>query len=288
MTSSGFHPGELAVQERAGLRREASRLEGMLDPARISDGAAGFLAAQPFAVLVAADAEDRLWASPLAGPAGFLSGQGETLQVDTRPDAADPLGDLTPDQPAAVLAIDLTRRRRFRVNGRLSAVTGDGLTIRAEEAYGNCPSYIEPRRVAGLRWEVAGSTPALDADGALTPEAARIVGRADALFLGTRHPERGADASHKGGEPGFVRIDADGLHWPDYPGNNMFNSAGNLSVDPTAAVLVLDFASGTAVQLTGTAEFDWSAPGDGDTTTGRWTRFHPIAGIVRATGIRAI
>ena len=102
-----------------------------------------------------------------------------------------------------------------------------------------------------------------------------MIRRADTFFLGTTHPERGRDASHRGGPPGFVRVDGNDLWWPDYPGNNMFNSFGNLAVEPTAALLFVDFPTGNTVYLSGTAAIEWGTddpPGD-DGHTGRRARF---------------
>jgi len=53
-----------------------------------------------------------------------------------------------------------------------------------------------------------------------------MIAASDTFFLGTTHPVRGSDASHRGGPAGFVRVDGDQLWWPDYPGNNLFNSFG--------------------------------------------------------------
>jgi hypothetical protein len=95
------------------------------------------------------------------------------------------------------------------------------------------------------------------------------------FFLGTAHPERGADASHRGGAPGFVRVEGNQLWWPDYPGNNLFNSFGNLAVNPEAALLFIDFGTGAVLHLSGTASIEWDpvgAPGD-DGRTGRRARF---------------
>ena len=47
------------------------------------------------------------------------------------------------------------------------------------------------------------------------------------------------------------------VEWPDFPGNNMFNSFGNLEIDPTAALLFIDFESGRTLQLSGRAVVDW-------------------------------
>ena len=102
-----------------------------------------------------------------------------------------------------------------------------------------------------------------------------LITRADTFFLGTGHPIRGADASHRGGPPGFVRVQGGQLWWPDYPGNNMFNSFGNLAVDNTAALLFVDFQSGASLQISGTAVVEWITPGvrGDDGGTGRLVRF---------------
>jgi hypothetical protein len=69
----GFHAGELAVQQQAGVRSEAARLEPMLEAGELGGGFAQFLAVRTFAVLSARDGCGRLWASPLVGPAGFMA-----------------------------------------------------------------------------------------------------------------------------------------------------------------------------------------------------------------------
>lgn len=76
-----------------------------------------------------------------------------------------------------------------------------------------------------------------------------MIERADTFFLGPAHPSRGADASHRAGTPGFVRVTGDGLWWPDHPGNNVFNSLGTLTVDDLAALLRADFTTGDTPQL---------------------------------------
>ena len=120
------------------------------------------------------------------------------------------------------------------------------------------------------------TVPATDSDvergASLGADDIALIRSADTFFLGTTHPERGNDASHRGGPAGFVHADHNTVEWPDYPGNNMFNSFGNLEIDPTAALLFIDFDSGRTLQLSGRAVVDWeksAARGD----TGRWVRF---------------
>ena len=60
----------------------------------------------------------------------------------------------------------------------------------------------------------------------------------------------------------LVRVEGNELWWPDCPGNKMFNSLGNLAVDPTAALLFTGFGSGRVLHLSGTAVTEWGAPGE--------------------------
>jgi predicted pyridoxine 5'-phosphate oxidase superfamily flavin-nucleotide-binding protein len=278
-TYAGFHPGELAVQRRAGLEGEAARLERLLGPPSLDGGMAAFLSQRRFAAVTARDADGRLWTSPVLGAQGFLRGRGTAVTIGATP--AGPLARPPAGQRVGLIAVEFGLRRRVRVNGRLVEAGPDALVVEAEEAFGNCPSYIQRRTL-----QVPADPGAGDANGTaamgLTDHQRTLIHRADTFFLGTAHPDRGPDTSHKGGEPGFVRIEAPGIEgeslwWPDYAGNNMFNSLGNLDTNPEAALLFLDFGSGVALHLSGTAALEWvdpGAPGD-DGGTGRRVRFVP-------------
>ena len=275
LAAVGFHDGELAVQERAGVHVQAARLRGMLEPTELRAGVLAFLAERTFAVLTARDGVGRLWTSPLTGPPGFLTAASPTtLTVGAAPPHGDPLYRLRPEQSVGVIVIEFATRRRIRINGTLTQTGDDHLVIDVEQAYGNCPQYIQQRVVTPEARDGA-SLQDIRRGTTLGPGDTELIRRADTFFLGTSHPERGKDASHRGGPPGFLRVDGNDLWWPDYPGNNMFNSFGNLAIDPTAALLVMDFPSGQTVQLSGTAAIEWGprdAPGD-DGHTGRRARF---------------
>ncbi|WP_375503245.1 hypothetical protein [uncultured Jatrophihabitans sp.] len=111
MTGPGFHVGELAVQERAGVRESAARLARLLDPADLDGGLRRFLALQRFAALTALGVDGLLWNSPLVGPAGFLAGHGSELTVAALPRAGDPLVSLAAGAEIGLVDIDLPARR---------------------------------------------------------------------------------------------------------------------------------------------------------------------------------
>jgi predicted pyridoxine 5'-phosphate oxidase superfamily flavin-nucleotide-binding protein len=259
-----FHAGEIEAQRRAGERPVAERIGRMIG-ARIPEEAADFVAGQAWAVIAAGDAHGRLWASALLGQPGFLRAaeDGAALVVERalRADDADPLRHLTAGAVIGVLLIEPATRRRLRVNGTLATAGPDGsMRIAVREAFPNCPRHITPR---ALRLRQAPGTAELRSScgEALDAEAMRMIGSADTIFLATRHATRGVDASHRGGAAGFVTCDNErSIGFIDHRGNSMFNSIGNLLVDPTIAVLVPDFTGGSLLHVTGRAEVIWPGP----------------------------
>lgn len=276
--TSPFHDGELATQDRAGVGAEAARLAPMLAPTQLGGAMSRFLAERTLAMITARDDSGALWISPLSGLPGFLEGREAALRVHAAPAAGDPLARLPVGQPVGLLVIDLAIRRRIRINGDLIAVDGDGFTVSVEQAYGNCPKYIWPRHLGADTAVAVAEAPAIvRRSHVLDSDQTRLITGADTFFLGTTHPDRGPDASHRGGAQGFVRVAGADLWWPDYPGNNLFNSFGNLAVDATAALVFLDFATGGTLHLSGAAAVEWIEPGTAgdDGGTGRRVRFTP-------------
>lgn len=276
-TTAGFHEGELAVQHQAGVARDAARLTGMLAPAQLRGGVTRSLADRTFTAITARDADGTLWTSPLAGLPGFLHVASPTaLEVRTLPAEGDPLQHLPMHQPIGLIVVEFATRRRLRINGTLSRAGSDGLHIEVEQAYGNCPQYIQSRHLHAVPVAASGAEPVRHAS-ALAQDDIDLIRRSDTFLIGTTHPTRGNDASHRGGPPGFVRVEDGRLWWPDYWGNNMFNTLGNLQADPTAALLFCDFTSGRTLHLSGRAGLEWTRPGvaGDDDRTGRRVHFTP-------------
>ncbi|MFE0512042.1 pyridoxamine 5'-phosphate oxidase family protein [Streptomyces sp. NPDC058964] len=258
-----YHPGSRAVQDRVGVRLAADHV-GRAVGQGIKPVAAAFLELQPLLIAGAADpATGRVWASPLSGTPGFVRATGpRQISVAGGPPASDPLASAlaAPGTPVATIALDPRTRRRMRLNGRLRP-TARGFAIEADRVFSNCPKHLQKRD----GYELTGRAPAPPVrSGELTDAQAGFVAAADTFFIATVH-SGGADVSHRGGNPGFVRADSPReLSWRDYPGNAMFLTLGNLTTDPRAGLLFLDWTTGSALQLTGTARTEFG--GDGERT----------------------
>jgi predicted pyridoxine 5'-phosphate oxidase superfamily flavin-nucleotide-binding protein len=250
-----FHAGEIEVQARLLAREDAERV-GRIIASEIPPTIRPLLRGQRMAVAASLDQQGRPWASPLTGPAGFIQAVDDhLLRVAVAPPPDDPLAaDLRARPELGLLVIDPRTRRRLRFDGR-GLLSSDGLFLLASEVYGNCPRYIQRRRLVGEREGAAGE---VRRSSSLDARTRALVAGADTFFIASWHPGGGADASHRGGRPGFVRVvDDTTLEFPDYPGNNMFNTLGNLVGHPRAGLLFVDFERGDLVQLTGRAQVLW-------------------------------
>ena len=253
-----YHEGERRRQDRAGVRQAAE-----LNAGGVSDtipwAAAAFLAEQPFVVVGHRDAGGGVWASVLHGAPGFAQAlDARTIAIDAEPTAGDALAtSLANGGPLALglIAVEPATRRRMRVNGRAHLDERGRIVIRAEEVYSNCPKYIStrtPEAPVGDARQSAQRATTLDA------EQRELVAHADTFFVATAHAVTGADVSHRGGRPGFVVTNDDGtrLTFPDYRGNSMYMTLGNLDVDPAAGLVFPDWATGDVLQVRGRAHID--------------------------------
>jgi predicted pyridoxine 5'-phosphate oxidase superfamily flavin-nucleotide-binding protein len=256
-----YHDGEIAVQERAGVRRQADRLaagiRGSIPPERRE-----FVATQRMAVLGTVDRHGRVWASVVTGEAGFITAPDEeTIRIAAFPAAGDPLiENVARPVHIALIIPDLAARRRLRLNGRGQSAAGL-IEIHTDQVYGNWSHYIQARAPIGEHEWPSGTATAAIRTAELSAEHKRLIARADTFFIATDHPESGADVSHRGGNLGLVRIaDSQRLAIADYSGNNMFNTLGNIVANPRAGILFIDFDSGRTLQLTGRATRRGSHP----------------------------
>ena len=256
--SEVYHSGEIEVQTRAGMQEMASRVGKSIRDS-IPKLAQDFLRQQPLVVLGSVDAAARVWASLLTGEPGFLQAlDKQTVRIATEPLPGDPLREnLRACDDIGMIAIEFATRRRMRLNGK-AEWRPDGLYLHARQVYSNCPKYIQARE-----WQadvVGGSASEVRQGQSLTGEQQEWIRQADTFFIASHHSEGGADASHRGGNPGFVCVLAPNrLVWPDYTGNTMFQTLGNIATNPNTGLLFMDFEQGSTLQITGRAQVVWDA-----------------------------
>ncbi len=272
-----YHEGELLVQQNADEAEWAQR-NGAVIADTIPKGALRFIAQQSLAVLGSLDVDGNVWASVLMGDPGFLMAPNErSVELDAtqrRSAQADPLwSNIETNNQIGVLVIDLATRRRLRISGSIHKVDDSRFELTVEQAYPNCPKHIQRRHLSERGTSAPQSTNESSHGIALTEGQCALIAAADTFFVASANPEHGIDASHRGGQPGFVRmLDSRHLRIPDYAGNSMFNTLGNFAAYPHAGLVFMDFERGRVLQLTGRAEILWNQNDPGDETggTGRY------------------
>jgi predicted pyridoxine 5'-phosphate oxidase superfamily flavin-nucleotide-binding protein len=258
-----FHQGEQAVQALAGVRERFAATGAPFLRDHMPDQHREFFALLPFVLAGSVDSDGQPWASVLTGPPGFVhSPHPRVLQVDAWPHEHDPLAQaLKQDAPIGLLGIQPHTRRRNRLNGHiLEADDGAAFRVQVDQSFGNCPKYIQAREP---RFTGAATAPRTTRMTTLDEAAQQLVRGADTLFIASAHPgalqdgapEHGVDVSHRGGKPGFVRVDGGAvLTLPDFTGNSFFNTLGNLLLEPRCGLLFIDYATGDTLQVTARAQ----------------------------------
>lgn len=265
-----LHPGEAAVQRRTGLPGDDRGSVAV--GATIPPVAADFLRQRRMVVTAVAADDGRVWAGLLTGPAGFAEATNErTVVVDRLPAPGDPLhGLFDTDREIGMIAMEFApRARRMRINGWARA-HGRRLVVRTDQVFSNCPKYIQARHVVdepsvwpdpfGPSSGSPSGSPSGGSTECLTEAQQRWIASADTFYVASHAPGHGVDASHRGGNPGFVSVVGPRrLVWPDYVGNTMYMTLGNIDVAPACGLLFLDWERGAALHLTGRARIDWDS-----------------------------
>lgn len=239
-----YHGGQIAVQEEANTRRVADMLANWVGPvgefSRVAD-----------MILLATPDQD--------GDLRFSAVSGEAPLTEVAADSRLRIPGLALDGrakslPVGGLAINLSQLRRARINGRLE-FDGEGWTLEAEEAFTNCRKYMAPS--FALRGERRYAPDAVEPLSCDEPWLTDVLARAETAFLASVSPDGLPDVSHRGGMPGFLRLNpaSNEVTWAEFVGDGMFKTAGNIRATGRATLLVLDLETGDAAELIGEARY---------------------------------
>jgi len=257
-----FHAGEIVMQERAGVREHLAGIGDRVIRDHMPEQHRELFRKLPTLIVGSVDAQRRPWASILAGKPGFVHDlDAYRLRIDAQPSAGDRLAEhLAPGASLGLLGLEPQTRRRNRMNGRVTTLDERGFVLTVEQSFGNCPQYIQARTPTWAAAAFASAAPhAVEHGGAhLSDKLTAFVQSADTFFIASAAPagtarSAGVDVSHRGGRPGFVRVDdtpqGSVLTVPDFRGNFFFNTLGNIVANPQVGLLFIDYERGDLLQI---------------------------------------
>lgn len=263
-----FHAGELTIQEKLGVRERVHSYAPKFIRSFLPQQHQDLLESLPFIVVGSVDDQQQPNASLLFGAPGFIQSPDETtVSINAAPTPGDPLhNNLHMGSPLGFLAIDFETRRRNRLTGKATKVGQSGFAIKVDQSFGNCPQYIQSRTPSyksnqGENYPVGKILSPLPAT-----DLSERLEKADTFFIASSYCEdandrkHGVDVSHRGGKQGFMRLEGNTLSFPDFSGNNHYNTLGNIALNPKVGILVPDFMSGDMLYIEGVAEIIWDGP----------------------------
>ncbi len=266
MTLRNFHEGEARIQAESGVDTVA--FDRMVDEAfrpELSDNEVRFVSGRTFSVGASIDADGRAWASPFFGRAGelFTVLDPTTVGISTARVDGDPLiPAIAATGHLGVLYFEPSRRRRAKSLGMAEVDARGGITYRMHRNFGLCNKYIAKRDHDPERPSSAAGRPGRR-DERLSADDCDQLAATDMVFLASFHERHGVDPTHRGGPPGFVTVvDDRTISMPDYTGNGMFQTLGNLLLDDRLGVMTFDPTTGRTLHLTGRGRVEASPAAD--------------------------
>ena len=263
--TSPLHDGEHELQARTGRSERMEMLSRKMIRSYMPEQHREFFSQRPFMVVGSVDHNGAPWASIIYGKPGFVTSPNDRrLVFNAAPIDGDPLADnLKNSSPIGLLGIEPDTRRRNRMNGTSKRLEDGHFAVNVSQSFGNCPKYIQGRTPQFRRNPSVHITLESQRFKTLDNAAVAHITQSDTFFVAS-HNHRddetdtgGADVSHRGGRPGFVKVDGDVLTIPDFVGNYVFNTFGNFMVNPRAGLIFVDYESGDHLMMTGHVELLW-------------------------------
>ncbi|SDW10702.1 pyridoxamine 5'-phosphate oxidase family protein [Paenibacillus sp. CF384] len=251
-----FHEGERMVQRLTGESWIAQQNAQMISN-RFSNGVINFLKSQRFGVMSFMDQQGSVWVSFISGEPGFINVMDEHRAEIRGVLTDDGSNSVSESHQIGLLIIDTERRIRLRLNGEATRES-NRIVVVAQQIYGNCPKYIQKRALLQEKNPNAALLTSEHRDKRLNREQERWISNADTFYIGSANDNGEMDVSHRGGNPGFIHVvNAETLLIPDYQGNSLYNTLGNIQSNPSTGLLFIDYDHGHLLQLTGVASLIW-------------------------------
>lgn len=249
--SSFYHEGERFVQEQMGVRDKSESLNSMFYK-ELPVVAAQFLKDLNFAV-ISFPINNKSFSCVVSDIKPFIEilNTKEVL-IDLEKSSFIPKEIIQKKNlNIGFIGLEFENRMRIRVNGK-GKIKGNKLHLFIDVVYSNCPKHINNRKIIS-EFDTFYESKIFTSE-ILDKKSKKILENADTFFLGTRHKNGDADVSHKGGKKGFLKVLSPSIfEFDDFPGNNMYNTLGNIHTNPNVSILVIDFTNNDILHISGTA-----------------------------------
>ncbi|KAK2745109.1 hypothetical protein FQN57_004016 [Myotisia sp. PD_48] len=281
-----WHRGEEKMHKLMGASHDGNPTAPYLSP-----GAASLIQRCPLLVLGTLDKDGLPWTTVWGGQAGFAGPIAQSvIGINVAIGGAfDPvaetllggekIGQIVKEEDGkgrlmSGLPVDFENRKRVKLMGRMVAGTmrgndtenNDGnvsktghshiqLAMQIDSSMGNCPKYLNKRHIIPNTPQ-----PKLISDSPQLPQQAiDLLSRIDTLFVSSSHEQRSMDSNLRGGPPGFIRVLSNNptgavIVYPEYSGNRLYQTIGNLQTTPFAGYAFPDFDTGDILFATGKTE----------------------------------
>ncbi len=265
--SDVFHDGQLAIQKITG-EEEIAKMRIPMIRSSLHPRSTAFIEHQVLAFLGSEDSNGAIWLSLIIGERGFIVIP--SLQeirfdlskiVSNREDIF--FKNITNNPTVGMLFHDAARRARYRAWG-VATKEEDQLRFDIRMGYPSCPKHIQ-REVIELPQDTSPISPRYRHGTTLGKAEIKWIINAHTFFISTQTKKGDIESSHRGGDPGFIEVLDNGiLRVPDYVGNSMFSTLGNIYQNPKAALLFVDYKKGETLQLSGIAELQFDQNSEND------------------------
>ncbi|KAI4142236.1 MAG: hypothetical protein LQ340_007403 [Diploschistes diacapsis] len=268
-----WHAGNIRMQSLMSVPYFDNPTSPYLRPA-----GAMILSSSPLLAVGTLDSSGRPWTTLWGGEKGFISVMnqamlGVNMVVDRRHDPVIKACRGSTDngkifgggQVISALGIDLETRQRVKLSGKVAGAALNGvegettahgqMVLQVESSLSNCPKYLNAKHIRPtipLPQPEPSSLP-------LSPSALSLISKADLFFLTSSASGTHLSTNYRGGPRGFIRIvsstpSSTQLAYPEYSGNRLYQTLGNLHVTPLTGIVIPDFTTGDALYATCSAE----------------------------------
>jgi len=235
-----FHEGEYHIQKVMSVAKSANALSSMIKDT-IPEIASYFLEDLKFCVLAISTKNDDIFTSVVYDNNSFIKTiDHNSFSINLKNKSYIPEIFFKETMlNIGMIGLDFLNAKRIRINGK-AHIKNNEIIVFIDEIYSNCPKYIKKRNLLKDLKLLDKSNVINELE--LNQNLINIISNSDTFFLASGHTEKGLDVSYKGGEKGFVKvISSKKLYFDDLPGNNLYNTLGNIYTNPYINMFFIDF-----------------------------------------------